>query len=85
MLGQTTAPRVPATKVKGAALAAAFAEAELAAEERGRELDAILESGRYRDGSADPGSIVGLDGFIPSGETPVDGDTTRTDPDTSRS
>lgn len=34
-------------------------------------------------GSADPGSIVGLDGFTPTVDTPVNGDTERTDPDPS--
>lgn len=31
--------------------------------------------------SADPGDIVGLDGFTPGGDTPKHGDPERTDPD----
>lgn len=33
--------------------------------------------------SADPGSVVGLDGFTPDSDTPKNGDPARTDPDPS--
>jgi hypothetical protein len=44
------------------------------------ELDALPE---LYTGSADPGSIVGLDAFIPGGDTATDGDPEWTDPDPS--
>lgn len=43
----------------------------------------VEEVGELYTGSADPGSIVGLDEFTPDSETAVDGDSTRTDPDPS--
>lgn len=63
---------------------AELVEAETAAANaHADKMDEQLASGLFRDGSADPGSVVGLDGMIPSSDTPDHGDPDRTDPHSS--
>lgn len=84
VIGHLATKARPAVRMTGgAALAARFEAETAAAQARADELDRILEGGIYRGSGADPGSIVGLDGLTPSSETPMDGDTDRTDPNPS--
>ncbi|HUS27595.1 MAG TPA: hypothetical protein VMZ53_03780 [Kofleriaceae bacterium] len=47
------------------------------------KLAAAAASAPFYTGSADPGTVVGLDGLAPSSETPKDGDSKRPDTDPS--